>query len=448
MKISGRTKAIFILAYPIVIAQLGTIIQGWADTIMVGQYGTPELSAAGFVNNIFNLSLYCLLGISYATTPIAGALYSQGKFCQLLRVFRESNAVNLLASLVVVLLLLLLYCNISHLGQPVELLPLIRPYFITLLISLPFLSLFNSMKQFFDALGDTKTPMWTMISSNILNVILNYFLIFVFDLGLLGAGIATLVARISMPLLMYIAIVRGPLLKSSDFQQIKTQSQSFRITWDGMYALLRLGIPISVQLSLETCAFSVGAIFMGWIGATALAAHQVMGTISTLAFMVYYGIGAAAAIRMAHYRGRNNWEEVRKTAAAAFKMSLVFGVIIVFIIYCTGTPLARIFTSSQDVTYLLLTFMPAFLCYQIGDCLQITYANALRSVENVRPMMLYALISFVLIGIPLAYFLAFTLDMGALGIWWSYPACLTVAGLSYYLQFQKTVKARTADSIE
>ena len=129
MKISGRTKAIFILAYPIVIAQLGTIIQGWADTIMVGQYGTPELSAAGFVNNIFNLSLYCLLGISYATTPIAGALYSQGKFCQLLRVFRESNAVNLLASLVVVLLLLLLYCNISHLGQPVELLPLIRPYF-------------------------------------------------------------------------------------------------------------------------------------------------------------------------------------------------------------------------------------------------------------------------------------------------------------------------------
>jgi MATE family multidrug resistance protein len=304
------------------------------------------------------------------------------------------------------------------------------------------------MKQFFDALGDTKTPMWTMISSNILNVILNYVLIFVFDLGLLGAGIATLVARISMPLLMYIAIVRGPLLKSSDFQQIKTQSQSFRITWDGMYALLRLGIPISVQLSLETCAFSVGAIFMGWIGATALAAHQVMGTISTLAFMVYYGIGAAAAIRMAHYRGRSNWEEVRKTAAAAFKMSLVFGVIIVFIIYSAGTPLARIFTSSQDVTYLLLTFMPAFLCYQIGDCLQITYANALRSVENVRPMMLYALISFVLIGIPLAYFLAFTLDMGALGIWWSYPACLTVAGLSYYLQFQKTVKARTADSIE
>ena len=175
MKTSGRTKAVFLLAYPIVIAQLGTIIQGWADTIMVGQYGTSELSAASFVNNIFNLSLYCLLGISYATTPIAGALCSQGKFCRLLRVFRESNVVNLLASIIVVLLLLVLYCNIDHLGQPIELLPLIRPYFIALLISLPFLSLFNSMKQFFDALGDTKTPMWTMVGSNILNIILNYW---------------------------------------------------------------------------------------------------------------------------------------------------------------------------------------------------------------------------------------------------------------------------------
>ncbi|MDO5483068.1 MAG: MATE family efflux transporter [Bacteroidaceae bacterium] len=448
MKTSGRTKAVFLLAYPIVIAQLGTIIQGWADTIMVGQYGTSELSAASFVNNIFNLSLYCLLGISYATTPIAGALCSQGKFCRLLRVFRESNVVNLLASIIVVLLLLVLYCNIDHLGQPIELLPLIRPYFIALLISLPFLSLFNSMKQFFDALGDTKTPMWTMVGSNILNIILNYFLIFVLDLGLLGAGIATLAARMSMPLLMYLAIVRGSLQKIFDFQQIKTHSQSLKLTWRGMASLLRLGIPISVQLSLETCAFSISAIFMGWIGVTALAAHQVMVTISTLAFMVYYGIGAAAAIRMAHYRGINNWDEVRKTAAAAFKMSLAFGVIIVFVIYCAATPIARLFTSSQEVANLLLTFMPAFLCYQIGDCLQITYANALRSVENVRPMMLFAFISFVLIGIPLAYFLAFTLGMGALGIWWSYPFCLTVAGLSYYLQFKKTVKTRMAHSIK
>ena len=195
MNLQTRVSAIFHLAYPIVIAQLGSILQGWADTIMVGQYGTPELSAAGFVNNVFNLCIYFLLGISYATTPIVGAFFSKGKYNKVLQTLRESNLVNLLASLVVVSLLYLLYLNLDALGQPVELMPLIRPYFIVLLLSLPFLSLFNSMKQFFDALGDTKTPMWVMIGGNVLNLILNYLLIFTFDFGLLGAGIATLASR-------------------------------------------------------------------------------------------------------------------------------------------------------------------------------------------------------------------------------------------------------------
>ena len=124
MNFRSRITAIFTLAYPIVIAQLGSIVQGWADTIMVGQYGTPELSSAGFVNNVFNLFIFFLLGISYATTPIVGNYFSQGKYNKVLRTLRESNVVNLLVSLLVVILLYILYLNIDRLGQPVELLPL------------------------------------------------------------------------------------------------------------------------------------------------------------------------------------------------------------------------------------------------------------------------------------------------------------------------------------
>ena len=196
----SRYIAILRLAIPIVIAQLGSILQGWADTIMVGQYGTPELSAAGFVNNVFNLCIYFLLGISYATTPIVGSLFSQRKYGKVWQTLRESNVVNLLASLVVMLCLYILYLNIDALGQPQELLPLIQPYFIVLLLSLPFLALFNSMKQFSDALGNTKTPMWVMIGGNVVNIILNYLLIFLLDMGLLGAGIATLISRALMAL--------------------------------------------------------------------------------------------------------------------------------------------------------------------------------------------------------------------------------------------------------
>ncbi|MBQ6966251.1 MAG: MATE family efflux transporter [Bacteroidaceae bacterium] len=440
MQHRARILSIIQLAYPIVIAQIGSIMQGWADTIMVGQYGTPELSAAGFVNNVFNLCIYFLLGISYATTPIVGNYYSQGRYARVLRTLRDSNWVNLLASLVVVLLLSILYLNIHRLGQPVELLPLMRPYFLALLASLPFMSLFNSMKQFSDALGDTKTPMWTMIGSNILNLILNYLLIFTFDLGLFGAGLATLIARALMPLAQCIALRRGHLLRSPNFQQAEQAHSQFTCSRQGMLALLKLGIPISTQLCLEASSFNVVAIFMGWIGAAALAAHQIMSTVSTLAFMVYYGIGAAAAIRIAYFRGQEEWDEVRKTASTALGMSFVSGMALVAIICLASPHIAPVFTSSHEVILLFLSFLPCFVCYQIGDCLQVIYANALRAVENVRAMMLYAFIAYCLVSVPLAYLFAFPLGMGAVGIWWSFPFGLTTAGLSYYFQFRRHLR--------
>lgn len=436
----SRIAAIFTLAYPIVIAQLGTILQGWADTIMVGQYGTPELSAAGFVNNIFNLCIFFLLGISYATTPVVGTLFSQGNYQKVLSTLRESNVVNVLASLFIVLILFIFYLNIDRLGQPAELLSLIRPYFIVLLLSLPFLSLFNSMKQFSDALGDTRTPMWIMIGGNVINLILNYLLIFTFDMGLLGAGIATLIARALMPLAMWLALRHGSLLRSL---HSKIPSSSFPLAshpFPFNFQLLKLGLPISIQLCLEASAFNISAIFMGWIGASALAAHQIMATVSSLAFMVYYGIGAAAAIRIAYYMGQNEWEEVRKTALTSFWMSIASGVFVVSLLCFFGTSIAHIFTTSSEVAILFLSFFPPFICYQIGDCLQITYANALRGIKDVRAMMLYAFIAYILVSLPLAYIFAFPLHMGAVGVWWSFPFGLTTAGLCYYFQFRKHYK--------
>lgn len=439
MNFQSRITAIFTLAYPIVIAQLGSIVQGWADTIMVGQYGTPELSSAGFVNNVFNLFIFFLLGISYATTPIVGSYFSQGKYNKVLCTLRESNVVNLMVSLVVVILLYILYLNIDRLGQPVELLPLMRPYFIALLVSLPFMSLFNSMKQFSDALGDTKTPMWVMIGSNVVNLILNYLLIFTLDMGLLGAGLATLIARALMPLAMYVALRQGRLLRSKNFQTAERAHRLNTYTRRGMIALFRLGLPISVQLSLEACSFNVCAIFMGWIGATALAAHQVMSTVSTLCFMIYYGIGAAATIRIAYFRGQGEWGEVRKTALTAFGMSLMVGFVITSGICLAGTSIARIFTTSDEVVALFLAMLPCFVCYQASDCLQIVYANSLRAIENVKAMMLYAFIAYCLVSIPVAYIFAFPLGMGAVGIWWSFLFGLSTAGLCYYFQFRRYV---------
>lgn len=408
------------LGLPIVIAQLGTIAQSFADTSMIGQYGTLELSSAGFVNNVFNLLIFFVLGLSYSTTPVVGSLWGQGRKDDARRALNNSLVVSTIGSAVLLLFLAVVYLNLDNLGQPSELMPYIRPYFITLTLSVPFIAVFNSFKQYSDATGDTRTPMWVMLISNVVNVVGNYILIFVCDMGLLGAGIATLLSRIFMAVCMWVKVGIG---RGYDAKGIKY--------------LARKGLPISVQLCLEAGSFNVCALFMGWIGANALAAHQVMCVVGSLCFMVYYGIGAAAAVRISHYRGLKDMNGVRATAYVALGMTAVIGVVVTISVLVFHGLLFSVFTTSQEVITILVSMLPAFAAYQIGDLAQTVFANCLRAVEDVKSMMLSAFVAYIIVSIPCSYIFAFPLGMGAAGIWWGFPFGLSVAAILYYWRFTR-----------
>ena len=408
------------LGLPIVIAQLGTIAQSFADTSMIGQYGTLELSSAGFVNNVFNLLIFFVLGLSYSTTPVVGSLWGQGRKDDARRALNNSLVVSTIGSAVLLLFLAVVYLNLDNLGQPSELMPYIRPYFITLTLSVPFIAVFNSFKQYSDATGDTRTPMWVMLISNVVNVVGNYILIFVCDMGLLGAGIATLLSRIFMAVWMWVKVGIG---RGYDAK--------------GIMYLTRKGLPISVQLCLEAGSFNVCALFMGWIGANALAAHQVMCVVGSLCFMVYYGIGAAAAVRISHYRGLKDMNGVRETAYVALGMTAVIGVVVTISVLVFHGLLFSVFTTSQEVIAILVSMLPAFAAYQIGDLAQTVFANCLRAVEDVKSMMLSAFVAYIIVSIPCSYIFAFPLGMGAAGIWWGFPFGLSVAAILYYWRFTR-----------
>lgn len=408
------------LGLPIVIAQLGTIAQSFADTSMIGQYGTLELSSAGFVNNVFNLLIFFVLGLSYSTTPVVGSLWGQGRKDDARRALNNSLVVSTIGSAVLLLLLAVVYLNLDNLGQPSELMPYIRPYFITLTLSVPFIAVFKSFKQYSDATGDTRTPMWVMLISNVVNVVGNYILIFVCDMGLFGAGIATLLSRIFMAVWMWVKVGIG---RGYDAK--------------GIMYLARKGLPISVQLCLEAGSFNVCALFMGWIGANALAAHQVMCVVGSLCFMVYYGIGAAAAVRISHYRGLKDMNGVRETAYVALGMTAVIGVVVTISVLVFHGLLFSVFTTSQEVITILVSMLPAFAAYQIGDLAQTVFANCLRAVEDVKSMMLSAFVAYIIVSIPCSYIFAFPLGMGAAGIWWGFPFGLSVAAILYYWRFTR-----------
>lgn len=437
--ISSHIKAISLLGLPIVVGQLGVIVQGMADTIMVGQYGTPELSASALVNNIYNFIIFFLLGISYATTPITGAAFGKGDHNGVSHSLKESLSVNLLFSGIIMILLTWLYFHLDILGQPQHLMPLVRPYYLILMLSLPFLAGFNALKQFAEAVGHTTLPMRVMIVSNILNIVLNALLIYGIagmpEWGLFGAGLATFIARVFLFVAMMFAVFHG-----KNFKLWTRKSQHSSTTRKGCTHMAMVGFPIAIQLCLESASFNIAGMFMGWIGDIQLAAHQVMCSISTLIFMIQYGIGAAAAIRISQFRGRGEWSDVKRTVHSAWALAILFAIVSVGAIALFCQPITAIFTSDSRVQNICFLLLPAFVLYQLGDCTQIIFSNSLRAIEAVGRMLLYAIIAYLLVSIPMSYLLGIHLAFGAEGVWYGIPLGLTTAALLFMYEFRRKIK--------
>jgi len=429
-------NALLRLGIPIVIGQLGMIILGFADTMMVGQHSTIELAAASFVNNVFTLAIIFSTGFSYGLTPIVGSLFGKGDSTGAGQALKNSLAANILVALLITVIMFVIYLNVHNFGQPKELLPLIRPYFLILLASLIFVLIFNSFKQFADGITDTKASMWILLIGNTLHIILNYLLIYgklgLPEMGLMGAGLSTLISRILMALAFagiflyskrYAIYLKGFKLKGFSHSIFKRLNE--------------LGWPIALQMGMETASFTFSTVMVGWLGSIALASHQVMLTISSLCFMIYYGMGAAIAVRVSNFRGQNDIVNVRRSAYAGFHIILMMAVISAGLIFLLRNYLGGMFTDSPEVSQTAVALIFPFLLYQFGDGTQITFANALRGIADVKPMMYIAFISYFLISIPAGYFFGFTLHWGIVGIWMSFPFGLSSAGIMFYLRFRK-----------
>lgn len=436
---SSHYKSIIRLGLPIVVGQLGIIIAGFADTWMVGHHSAHELAAASFVNNVFNFVIIFSTGFSYGLTPLVGSLFGQGKTEKIAEMLKNGILANTLLGILLFVASFILYLNVHRLGLPNELLPEIRPYFVVILMSILFVVPFNAFKQFADGITDTQTGMWIMIAGNALNIILNYLLIFgkcgLPEMGLLGAGIATLITRAGMLLAFVILFffTRRYASYSSCFNKTMIRKST-------LIQQTRMGFPLSIQLGLECISFSFSAIMMGWLGAAALAAHQILCTVGTLCYLFYYGVGAAIAIRVSTFFGQRNLLEARRVAYAGFHLMFLSAILFITLIYLFRGEFSNWFTSDKEVDIIVSALIAPFMLYQFGDALQVTYANSLRGLTDVKSMMWIAVVAYLVVLLPLGYFLGFVLGYGAQGIWMAFPVGLTTAGWLFFLRFRKKTK--------
>ena len=347
-------RTLLSIGIPIMIGQMGMIVLSFADTMMVGHHSTTELGAASFVNNIMNLAIITGTGFSYGLTPIVGALFGRGEHAGAGQALRCSLLTNTLAAVAMMAVLLVLFFNLGNIGQPEELLGYMRPYYMVLFASLPFVMLFNAFKQFTDSITLTRTSMWILLSGNLLNILGNY--IFIYgkcgspEMGVIGAGVSTLLSRIIM-----VVVFAAVFLRARRFASYR--EGFFRLGWsrDLLRRLGSLGTPIALEMGMETASFSLSIIMVGWLGTIALASHQVMSTISQFTFMVYYGLGAAVAVRTSYFHGQHDVQNVRHTVTAGLRLMVMLEVVLGGIIFLLRNHIGGWFTDSAAPAVLHLS---------------------------------------------------------------------------------------------
>ena len=439
-KYGKNYKSLLRLAIPIIIGQLGGIITGLADTIMVGQHSTDELAASSFVNNVLNTFIIFGTGFSFALTPLVGENLARNKKYVVSAWLKNGIAANFILSIVLLAILTLIYFNIGHLGQPEELLPLIRPYYVVSMISVVFIMLANSFRQFVEGITNPSVSMWILLAGNLLNIIGNYMLIYgkcgFPEMGLIGAGYSTLFSRIFM-LVMFILVF---LLRPS----YKAYRKGFMRMWvlpNRLMRVTRLGVPIAFQQGLEAATFSLTAIMVGWLGSLELAAHQVVIAISTVSFTTYLGLGSATAIRTSFYKGAGDWTQVRKTTVAGVHLGMVVSFITCLVLFIMRNEISFIFSDDPKVSTIVIMLLPILMLYQFVDGAQIVLANALRGLSDVKSIMWISFVTNFLIAIPAGYILGFPLGMGISGIWLAYPIGFVFSVLLLGIRARKKMKA-------
>lgn len=437
-----HTKEILRVGLPIMLGQLGIILVGFIDNIMVGHHSTMELGAASFVNNFMNLAFIFGLGFSYGLTPLISAAFAgRSDRDRLHLLLSNSLFANGLVGILLTVIMAIIGFNLHWLGQPVELTEHILPYYGIQAGSIIIVMLFNAYKQYADGTDRATTAMKVMLLSNVINVLLNYLLIFgkfgCPELGLIGAGLATLTARIFCLVAMMWLLAR----RQAGVEKYRPLNSGLvRYNKQAFMHLFKLGTPVALQMGVEAASFSLAVIMVGWLGSIALAAHQIIAVISTLGFMFFYGLSSAVTIRMSRYYEVGDVPKMRATVTTGLTLQLLMAISFVILLLLTRHIIGRIFTRDEELVSIVATLCIPVMVYQFGDVLQILFANALRGLRDVAFTAVSAIICHVPLALGLVYLFAFPLRLGLLGVWMAFPVSLTTLGILLYLRYRHVMR--------
>jgi len=435
----NHLKRTIALAYPVTISQLGHVMLGVVDSIMVGKVGATPLAASSLVNGLVFLVIVFGLGMSLAITPLVAIAKGKEDHHECGLVLRQALLINTMLALLLTVMVYFLSDLIFHLNQAPEVARQAASYAKIIGLSiLPFM-IFQSYRQFIEGLFHTKPAMVITIIANFINAFGNW--IFIYGklgfpaYGLDGAGYATLGTRIFMALSLMIFVTT-----SRKFKEFDPRPQFSQLNWSVIKKILNIGIPTGFQHFFEVGAFAFSAVMIGWLGSKPLAAHQIALSMASITFMIILGISAAGTIRVGNALGRKNIPEVRQAAFAA--ILLAAGIMACFaasfILFRNFFP--TLYIGDAEVISIAASLLIIAAFFQVSDGVQAVGLGVLRGITDVKIPMLISLIAYWIIGFPVGYYLGFIRNLGALGVWIGLSLGLTIAAIFFTLRFHLKTK--------
>jgi MATE family multidrug resistance protein len=428
------------LAVPIALTQLGQIAMMTTDMVLIGRLGDESVAAAALAHTVFFISFTFGMGLVSAVAPLAAQAFGARNPRSVRRALRVGLWAALAMSMPMMVLPLFGERILLALGQAPAIADLAQRYLFGLAWGITPALWFLAIRGFMGAVNRPEPGLWITLAAIPANAVLGYLLIYgelgLPRLGLLGAGLATTIINSAMFLAgLWFVTERRP------FRKYHVLGRIWRLDWTLMRQLIEIGAPISISFLLEYGLFAAAALLMGLISTTALAAHQIALQIAAILFMVPFGVGMAATVRVGHAIGRGDGPAVKRAGSVATSLGIVFMSAMTLVVILGRFAIARFFfgeaAESAGVIDLTATLLMVGATFFVADGIQTVAAGALRGMNDTRIPLLFAAISYWLIGFPAAYGLAFRMELGAVGVWIGLSCGTAVYAVLLVLRFRR-----------
>ena len=417
------------LAGPIVLSQVGSHLMVAVDTAMIGHASSKALTASGIASVWLTGTSMLAYGVLHGMDPIVTQAHGAGDDERAHLALRRGVVVALLVGLLLALVWSVTGPALRVLGgQDPEIAAMAHRYALAQLPTVPFGMLFIALRQYLQGRGVLRPMVWAAVWGNLFNAAANGILIYgglgIPALGLTGAGIATGLTRLVMFLLVLGHAHGHPLMPDRWWPRTRRAFEA-----GPLWQLIRIGVPVGVQMGLEVWAFGLSTLMAGWLGVTAGAAHMVALNLASLSFMVPLGVSMAATTRVGNLLGAGEPARAQRAAWTAMATGATCMAVSGMTFLLARTTIPRIYSSDPEVLAAAAAILPIAAAFQVVDGIQVTGAGVLRGMGNTRPAALFNLLGYWILGLPLGWWLAFEGGQGLAGVWWGLALGLLVVAV-------------------